>query len=384
MNLKALKATFVGCEHFTRHTSVMLSRRGFLTGLTAGAGALWSCSNQSPTETPAQSPGVGPQASGRPFRVDTHHHFTPPSWLEAMKAGGVGEGGGRNLWSIDASLETMDRAGVQTAVISTGQFIWRLGQANRYDILKRLSREANEYGAKMVADHPGRYLLFAQLPLPDVDLSLKEIEYAFDKLHAVGVGITTNYDDDYIGDPQFAPILAELDRRKTIVYSHPAPVVVGKHQFDREEQTTRNIRSVLGLVGEGSDAKNGVDLKYPNITWLFSHAGGSMPMVIQRIIGREAAQNLSKPAPPESVLGRIRKFYCDTAQTYNAAAMGALKTVVTVQQILFGTDQLGAATADNPKHTVEGLEACGVFSPAELHAIYRGNAERLFPQLSKT
>jgi predicted TIM-barrel fold metal-dependent hydrolase len=64
--------------------------------------------------------------------------------------------------------------------------------------------------------------------------------------------------------------------------------------------------------------------------------------------------------------------------------MGALKTVVTVQQILFGTDQLGAATADNPKHTVEGLEACGVFSPAELHAIYRGNAERLFPQLSKT
>jgi predicted TIM-barrel fold metal-dependent hydrolase len=383
MNLKTLKATFIGCEHFATHTSGMLSRRGFLTGLTAaGAGALVSCNNPSTREAPAQSPA--PAAPGRPFRIDTHHHFTPPSWLEAMKAGGVGEGGGRNLWSVDASLEAMDRGGVRTAVISTGQFIWRLGQDNRYDIMKRLSREANEFGAKMVSDHPDRYLLFAQLPLPDVDLSLKEIEYAFDKMHAVGVGITTNYGENYIGDPQFAPVLAELDRRKTIIYSHPAPVIVGKHEFDREEQTTHNIRSVLGLVGEGSSAKNGVDLKYPNITWLFSHAGGTMPMVIQRIIGREAAQNLSKPAAADSVLGRIRKFYCDTAQTYNTGAMSALKTVITVQQILFGTDQLGAAAADNPKHTVDGLEACGVFSPAELQSIYRGNAERLFPQLAKS
>jgi predicted TIM-barrel fold metal-dependent hydrolase len=250
--------------------------------------------------------------------------------------------------------------------------------------MAQLSREANEFGAKMVTDHPRRYALFAQLPLPDTDLTLKEIEYASEKLKAVGFAVNTNYGENYIGDAMFAPVLEELNRRKAIVFSHPYPPKIGNHSFDQEELTTHNIRSVLGMAGQGGGAKNRIDLEYPNITFLFSHAGGTMPMVIQRIVGRETAQNLDKPAAPDSVLGRIRRFYCDTSQTYNSAAMGALKKVMTTGHILFGTDQLNAASEDNPKHTVEGLESCGVFDAAELQAIYRGNALRLFPQFDKT
>ena len=385
MNSKTLEAAVACCRCFTNSSpsergldSLASSpRRQFLAGLAAvGAASLFS-GNQSlfGALAPAQT------AATKPRRIDTHHHFTPPSWVAALQQAGLQSG--REQWSVDASLETMDRGGVEMAVISPGPFLYRLGD-KFYQVMAQLSREANEFGAKMVADHPHRYSLFAQLPLPDTDLTLKEIEYASEKLKAVGFSVNTNYGENYIGDPVFAPILEELNRRKAIVFSHPYPFKIANHTFDQEELTTHNIRSVLGLTGEGGGGKNGIDLKYPNITFLFSHAGGTMPMVIQRIVGREAAQNLDKPAAPDSVLGRVRRLYCDTSQTYNSAAMAALKKVMTTSHILFGTDQLNAASEDNPKHTVEGLESCGVFDATELQAIYRGNALRLFPQFDKT
>lgn len=374
MNHKTLEATLASC-HCTSWP-----RRKFLAGLAAaGAGSL----------LPGHSALFGTQAfaqtpAAKPRRIDTHHHFTPPSWVAVLKE--AGRKSGREGWSIEGSLETMDRGGVEMACISPGPFLYRLGD-RFYDTMARLSRDANEFGAKMVADHPRRYALFAQLPLPDNDMALKEIEYASDKLKAVAFVVNTNYGENYIGDPMFAPVLQELNRRKAILFSHPAPFKIGDHTFDQEELTTHNIRSVLGLaietegdIPESERGKDGIDLKYPNITFLFSHAGGTMPMVIQRIIHREPAENLDKPAAPNSMLGRIRRFYCDTSQAYNSAAMGALKKVMTSEHILFGTDQLNKPSEDNPIHTVEGLEACGVFNPSELQAIYRGNALRIFPQ----
>lgn len=367
MNHKTLEATLRSCR------CASWPRRKFLGGLAAvGAGSLLS--GEGPLfEARAFAQATAPS----PRRIDTHHHFTPPSWVRALQDAGLESG--REKWSVEGSLETMDRGGVEMACISPGPFLYRLGD-KFYDTMARLSRDANEFGAQMVADHPGRYALFAQLPLPDNDLTLKEIEYASEKLKAVGFAVNTNYGENYIGDAMFAPVLEELNRRKAIVFSHPAPFKIGSHTFDQEDLTTENIRSVLGMTGGAGGGKNGVDLKYPNITFLFSHAGGTMPMVIQRIIGREAAQNLDQPATPGSTLARIRRFYCDTSQTYNSAAMGALQKVMTSEHILFGTDQLNAPSEDNPKHTVEGLENCGVFDAAELQAIYRGNALRLFPQ----
>jgi predicted TIM-barrel fold metal-dependent hydrolase len=385
VNYKTLDAVLASCRCLTKSNPALRGRdslnsqprRQFLAGLAAlGAASLLS-GHQSlfGALAPAQS------AAAKPRRIDTHHHFTPPSWVAALQQAGLQSG--REQWSVDASLETMDRGGVEMAVISPGPFLYRLGD-EFYDVMAHLSRDANEFGAKMVTDHPRRYALFAQLPLPNIDLTLKEIEYSSDKLKAVGFAVNTNYGENYIGDAMFAPVLEELNRRRAIVFSHPYPFKIGNHTFDQEELTTHNIRSVLGLTGEGGGGKNGVDLKYPNITFLFSHAGGTMPMVIQRMIGREAAQNLDKPAAPDSVLGRIRRLYCDTSQTYNSAATAALKKVMTTSHILFGTDQLNAASEDNPKHTVEGLESCGVFDATELQAIYRGNALRLFPQFDKT
>ena len=74
-------------------------------------------------------------------------------------------------WSVQKTLEDMDKGGVATSIVSpTTPQVTPLGTAAAV----RIAREANEYGKKLVADHPGRFGVFATLPLPHIDESLKE------------------------------------------------------------------------------------------------------------------------------------------------------------------------------------------------------------------
>lgn len=77
----------------------------------------------------------------------------------------------------------MDKAGVKTAMLAQYSGFW-FGDVNQ---ARRDARELNEWAiAKMVDPHKGRFGLFASLPLPDVESTLREIEYAFDTLKAMG------------------------------------------------------------------------------------------------------------------------------------------------------------------------------------------------------
>jgi len=117
------------------------------------------------------------------------------------------------------SLEDMDEGEVATAILSVTQITMRIDDREK---VRRLARECNDYSAKLVADHRGRFGMFAALPIPDIDGCLKEIAYAYDVLKADGIGLYTSYHDKWLGDPAFDPIFAELDRRKAVIYVHPA------------------------------------------------------------------------------------------------------------------------------------------------------------------
>jgi predicted TIM-barrel fold metal-dependent hydrolase len=216
------------------------------------------------------------------------------------------------------------------------------------------------------------------LPIPRVDESLKEIEYAFDTLKADGVGILTSYGNRWLGGPAFQPIFDELNRRKAVVYTHPidAPCCqdlmpgVNPTTLEYPTDTTRAILSLL--------AANAAT-RYGDIRFIFSHAGGTMPAVIDRIgVGNPdtIAANLRGTPEPNSRLYHLRRFYYDTAQSTNAVQMQALKTIAGVSQVVFGTDYPFGATAAKQ---VQGLRECG-FNPEELEGIHMGNALRLFPK----
>src|SRR5262249_33876513 len=152
------------------------TRREILGGLAAAALA---------ARLPSAGAGDKP-AEAR--RFDFHHHFAEPSLLPKE----IQKGAGRFR-----SIEAMDKGGVTTAFLSG--FTGPEAPPDAKEEAAR-ARKTNAYGAKLATDHKGRLGLFAVLPLPHIDESLKEIEYALDTLKTDGVCLFTNYGNRWLGD----------------------------------------------------------------------------------------------------------------------------------------------------------------------------------------
>jgi len=310
-------------------------------------------------------------AQAKPHRIDVHHHIVPPAWLAAMDIIGRTDGLIAG-WSVQKSLDDMDKGGVATSLVSpTTPQVTGLGRA----AAARIARESNDYAKKLTVDHPGRFGVFAMLPLPNIEDSLKEVEYAFDTLKVDGVGMMTSYGDKWLGYPQFAPLWEELNRRKATVYTHPTGanccvnLVQGITEATVEygADTTRTIASLIF---------SGTSQKYSDINFIFSHGGGVLTAVAERF----QIQMVSRPPykdkfTRDSVNAELKRFYYDTAQVANAVTLGAVVNLVSVSQIVFGTDYPYRTAADH----VKGLTAA--FSGADLQAIDRDNALKILPRL---
>jgi predicted TIM-barrel fold metal-dependent hydrolase len=346
------------------HVSRVSRRDFFASAAMVGAGAFL------PVNARLFQQG-SPNVASRAGRIDVHSHVAPPSLLTALGAQRLGA----NLatWTVEKSLADMDGAGLSTSMISIAPAGNPFGDPAT---AVRLTHECNQYIAKLVADHPGRFGLFASLPLPNIDASLAEVAYAFDTLKADGIALFTNYGDKWLGDPAFDRVFEELNRRRAVVYTHPNTANccgnllpgIGEGIIEWGTDTTRAIaRIVFG----------GAAARYPNVRLIFSHAGGTMPFLIERFVNLAKSQQFASQLP-EGFAGAANKFYYDTAQTSNPAAMSALSKVVPVSQIVFGTDFPFRNAAEH----VKGMKDCGVFSPSDLQAIDRQNALKLLPRLS--
>jgi predicted TIM-barrel fold metal-dependent hydrolase len=350
------------------------SRRGFLRALVAaGAGtALAGCAMPSTTSD-------GPTAAADPARViDTHHHYYPPeyqkAWLEYEDKRGIPHFTSQVNWTVQGALADMDAAGVRTAVLSIAStpgtwFDWSLP-----DVTK-VVRQCNDYAAAMVRDHPGRFGQFATLPMIDTDSTLNEIAYAFDVLKVDGVGLQTSYGDKWPGDAAYRPIFEELNRRKAVVYFHPlaanccARLSVGTFPavIEVPHDTTRAVVSLLlsGTLARNRDSR-----------FLFSHGGGTIPMLAGRInFFHGQAKNVDQFAP-DGIEAELRRLYYDTANATHPASMGALLKLVPPTQVVYGSDYPYVTM----KAQVAALGSLGLNDDA-LTAIERNTAGRLLPRL---
>lgn len=313
-----------------------------------------------------------------PHRIDTHHHPYPPAYLkkvdEVLKRTTHAFYNRLTKWRPSDAIEAMDRAGIAVSVLSIATpSVW-LGDAAASRVL---ARECNEYAATLLSDHRGRFGSFATLPLPDTDGSLREIEYAFDVLKADGIALTTNYDDKYPGEESMAAVFDELNRRKAVVYFHPT---AASFAFNRVKDippptiefpfdTTRTITSLLF---------SGTLSRCPDIRWIFSHGGGALGMVANRLVGLAKNRPELAARVPNGVRHELSKLYVDIVGVTSPGALQAILDVVPMSNLLFGTD----FPFWKPEETIEGLESLGL-SAADQMAIDRGNALKLMPNLPR-
>jgi len=312
-------------------------------------------------------------ATTKPHRIDVHHHHTPPPYLAAITARNVP--GPVRDWTPEKSIADMDQAGVATAITSiTTPGVWFGDSAPA----RRLARECNEYAARLVADFPGRFGMFAVMPMPYVEGTLREIAYALDTLKADGIALLTSYSDKWLGDPTFTPVMEELNRRRAIVYTHPTTAnCCGNLIPDVPESIiewgTDTTRTIASLVFSGAAAR------FRDVKLIFSHGGGTLPFLTERFVRLPQINKSLAARVPNGVEAELKRFYYDTAQAFNPYTMPSFRKFVPTSQILFGTDfPLGGGSA---AIVAKGLKDNGGFTDAELRAVERDNALRLLPRL---
>jgi len=360
---KAPTSNTFRCDSGHIHTAACCERRAFLTGVAALGAATILGARMGAAQTPT--------GGGKPFRIDTHHHISSPGFVKEISGRRTGQVP-LMKWTPEKSIDDMDKGGVATSILSISEPSVFFGN---YDSARALARETNDYGAKVISDHAGRFGMFGTLPLPDVPGSLREIEYVLDTLKFDGVCMMTDYQGKFLGDPAFTPVMEELNRRKAIVYTHPfrndccrnlvpdvfEPII---------ELGTDTTRTIASLVFSGTAAK------FPDIQFIFSHGGGTLPFLVQRFLFLPTVRKDLQARVPEGVLHYLKRFYYDTASASTIYPLSSLMKLVSPSQVLFGTD-FPFLTANA---TAMELQATGLFTAADLQAIGRGNATGLMPK----
>jgi predicted TIM-barrel fold metal-dependent hydrolase len=352
-------------------TSISDDRRSFISGIAAaGLGAL-ACSSVGPIMSVfAQAPVVA-----KTSLIDVHHHIVPPFYLSENRDRIATAGGGWInpaflSWTPEQAITAMDKQGVATAVLSlSSPGVW-FGDPQA---AAQTARRVNEYVADLARSHPGRFGRFAVIPLPDTEGSLREIEYALSVLKADGIGLLTSYDDKWLGDIAYQPVFEELNRRKAVVFVHPTTPLCCRTLLPGVSPLVAEIpqdttRAVTNLLFTGTFAK------FRDIHFIFTHAGGNVPMVLGRM-HQYAPKNIAEKVP-NGIDYELKRLYYDIAGTAYRPAIAALTSLVSTTQILFGSDNPFVPLAE----TAEGMMQLA-FSAADLQLIGRDNALALLPRL---
>ena len=270
-------------------------------------------------------------------QIDLHSHAVTDSYLAFVKAhhAEMDEGFPIPGWNVEKHLAFMDRAGIETSVLTMPAPQPWFGNGKE---AAAACRQWNEECALLKARHPGRFLFCAALPLPDVPRALEEARYALDVLGADGVKLATNAYGQYLGDPALDTLMAFLNERRAVVILHPhkpsavnaqliADVPLASYEYLAE--TTRALLNML--------AHNTL-VRYPNLKVVVPHCGSFLPTALPRfrsLLPVMVKQGIMQPVDIDTQLARL---YYDLAGAPTDDVIDMLLTVTTPDHLLYGSD----------------------------------------------
>ena len=260
---------------------------------------------------------------------------------------------------LSARLETMDEAGVKVEVLSVGALDtgW-VGPAT--------ARVVNDGLATACRRHPDRFRFVAALPFTSAAALVDELDRATD-LGAVGACITTTVGGRTLDAPELREFWGEAQRRRLLVLVHPTFPVDGPAD-DRGEYLS------VGYLGETAMAATklalgGVLEDCPDARIVWSHCGGSLCMVLDRV-DRGYRRYEKCLRPPSEYL---RRCWYDTV-TVSGPALDCARATFGADRLVYGTDE--PHVPDGSKAVLAALRG-RPWPEAEVEAILSATARNL-------
>jgi predicted TIM-barrel fold metal-dependent hydrolase len=307
--------------------------------------------------------------------IDVHFHLIPQFYREAVYEAGTGPAIGRYPdWTPELALELMDKHWIALAVLSLGQpgvgFL-------PPDKAATFGRRCNDYSAELIARHPKRFGCFGLVPMHDIDAAIAEARYCLETLRFEGISLFASYGQKFLGDAAFDPLLRYLDSRHAAVHVHPSlhpssksldlpwPGFMIEYPFD-------TTRAAVNLLFSGALER------FPNIRFILSHAGGTLPSLAWRLSVAPMIDKRLKQRTREEIFAGLKTFWYDNALASGAAPMGALSRIAAADRIVFGSDW-PFCNDRVVTEEVADFTAPDFLDPRTVAMIARENALKLFP-----
>ncbi len=264
--------------------------------------------------------------------------------------------------NLPKRLVAMDEAGIGVAILFVGAL--NIGWAGADDAVA--ARFVNDGLAAFCRQEPERFRFVAVLPCAKREAMVAELDRAL-SLGAAGVGIATNVGDLQLHAPELRDFWQEMNRRKLMVLVHPTT------PCDAPENDPGTFLSV-GYPNETAMAAtklalSGVLEACPDVKIVWSHLGGGLAMILDRI-DRGYQRFSSCPQPPSYYL---RRCYFDTACTHGPA-LECARATWGVNRLVFGTDVPHVPNTE--KETIAALRST-LWSPSELEDVFGGTVRKL-------
>lgn len=315
-------------------------------------------------------------ASGLWAQIDVHSHAITESYMDFIRTHGaeMDEGFPIPSWKVEEHLAFMDKAGIETSVLTMpAPQPWFGNGAESAALCRRFNEEC----ATLKALYPGRFLFCAALPLPDVDRAIEEAVYALDVLKADGVKLASNSYGQYLGDLELEPLMQVLNARKAVIITHPhkpsavndkliADVPLASYEYLAE-----TTRAILNMVAHD------VLVRYPDLKVVVPHCGSFLPNALPRFKGLLPVMMKQGYMQPVDVDANLSRLYFDLAGAATDDAIRSLLTITSADHILYGSDYpyVAAPALVSAKESLQQrLPALGL-TP---QAILSDNARRLF------
>lgn len=250
-------------------------------------------------------------------------------------------------------IKDMNKMGVDIQVLSPAPIQYYY--FTEPDLGAQISRDVNESIANVVAEQPDRFLGLGTVPLQNVDLAIKELEYGVKKLGLRGVEICTNVNGLNLTDPALGleKFFAKASDLGAVIFLHPMGFSQG------ERLVNHYFNNVIGNPFDTSLALahlifDGVMARHPKLKILAAHGGGFLASYWARMDhawkARADARTIIKKKPSYY----LEKIFFDTV-THDSEILGNLINRYGAKRFMLGTDYPFDMGEDHPRQLIAGV-----------------------------